>query len=81
MHVLKCYDIFENRECKVVVLEYCNFGSLADEILKKRSKHISESQAVRILKSIISALKVRKKGFRTCIRRLADSIRILRRGT
>lgn len=35
-NLIKCYDIYENKELKVLIMEYCNQGTLSDELKKIR---------------------------------------------
>jgi len=35
-YLLKCYDVFENEDLKVMVIEYCNGETLQAEIDKKK---------------------------------------------
>ena len=55
-HVIKCYDIVENNRYKIFVLEYCNRGTLHDELKKKKAYPVNDALA--ILKQIILGLSV-----------------------
>ena len=55
-HVVKCYDIVENKRYKIFVMEYCNRGSLQDELRKKKAYPVNDALA--ILKQIILGLSV-----------------------
>lgn len=55
-HVIKCYDIVENNKYKIFVLEYCNRGTLHDELKKKKAYPVNDALA--ILKQIILGLSV-----------------------
>ena len=35
IHILRLHDIYEDKDCKIVVSEYCNMGSLKAEIEKR----------------------------------------------
>ena len=35
IHILRLYDIYEDKDCKIVVSEYCNMGSVKAEIEKR----------------------------------------------
>lgn len=53
-NLIKCFDIYENKSLKIMVIEYCNGGTLQQEI---RNKHrIPEKQAILILKQIINGI-------------------------
>lgn len=34
-HVMKCYDVYENKDLKIMMIEYCNGGTLADMLGEK----------------------------------------------
>lgn len=34
-NLIKCYDVYENKSLKIMVIEYCNGGTLDDEIKSK----------------------------------------------
>lgn len=34
-HIMKCFDVYENKCMKIMMIEYCNGGTLYDIILKK----------------------------------------------
>lgn len=34
-HVMKLYDVYENKWLKIMVIEYCNGGTLSEEILRR----------------------------------------------
>jgi serine/threonine protein kinase len=36
-NVIKLYDVFENKKCKVLVLEYCSGGGLDSYITRRWS--------------------------------------------
>jgi serine/threonine protein kinase len=63
--VVKCYDIYENKSLKIMIIEFCNGGTLQDEI--ERKIRIPEKEAVLVLKQIINGIAVRKVIFRNCI--------------
>ncbi len=56
-HVIKCYNVKENERYKIFVLEYCNRGSLSDELKVKKAFPIIDALA--ILKQIIVGLAVK----------------------
>jgi hypothetical protein len=31
-HILKCYESFENSDIKLIIIEYCNEGTLKEKI-------------------------------------------------
>lgn len=64
-HLLKCLDIFENRDLKVLKMEYCQ-GKTLDTYLQKRKK-LPEREAVDILRQIISGISVSQSVSRNCI--------------
>lgn len=35
-NVLKCYEVYENKSLKIMVIEYCNDGTLESEIMSKK---------------------------------------------
>ena len=53
-HLIKFYDVYRNKELKVLVIEYCNGNTLQKEIDEKR--RIPEKEAVIITKHIINGL-------------------------
>lgn len=55
-HVVKCFDIIENQRYKILVLEFCNKGSLDDELKKKNALPVE--YALAILKQIILGIAV-----------------------
>ena len=50
-HVMKIYDVYENKSLKIMVIEYCSGGTLSDLIYRRG--RIPESEAIEILKQII----------------------------
>ena len=34
-HVMKCYDVYENKDLKIMMIEYCNGGTLSDMLTEK----------------------------------------------
>lgn len=48
---MKLYDVYENKWLKIMVIEYCNGGTLSQEITHRN--RIPEKEAVEILKQII----------------------------
>lgn len=34
-NVMKCYDVYENTDLKIMMIEYCNEGTLADMLAKR----------------------------------------------
>lgn len=55
-HVMKLFDVFENKWLKIMVVEYCNGDTLANQIMSR--KKIPESEAIEILKQIILGISV-----------------------
>ncbi len=55
-HVVECYDVKEDERYKIFILEYCNRGSLHDELKAKKAYPINDGLA--ILKQIIVGLAV-----------------------
>ena len=55
-YLLKCYDVYENEDLKVLIIEYCNGSTLQAEIDEKR--HIPEKEAWIIVKHIMNGLMV-----------------------
>ena len=55
--IIKLYASYTNEKCKVLIMEYCNGGTL--ENLIKRRGGLEESNAVTLLKEIILGLGVR----------------------
>lgn len=64
-HIVKCYDVYENRSLKIMVMEYCNGGDLQGEISSKGK--IPEKEAILILKQLINGIAVSIVIFRKCI--------------
>lgn len=58
IHVLTSYDIYEDRNSKIIVSEYCNLHSLAHEIAVRNNRGIEKLKAIAILKQIVSGLSV-----------------------
>jgi serine/threonine protein kinase len=75
IHILKVYDIYEDRSSKIVVSEFCNMGSLQDEIQKRKRMGTDELKATAILRQIVSALKVNLDPFRISIKIAAFCIK------
>jgi serine/threonine protein kinase len=55
-HLLKCYDIYQNKDLKILVMEYCSGKTLEAHLQKK--KKIPEREAVEILRQVISGIAV-----------------------
>lgn len=55
-HIVQCYKQYSTKRYVIFILEYCNNGSLFDEIQKR--KCIPEPEAKRILKQLIIAFAV-----------------------
>ena len=55
-NLVKCYDVYENEELKLMMLEYCNGGSLQDYI--DRKTRLSEKEAILIFKQILNGIAV-----------------------
>ena len=55
-NLLKCYDIYENKDLKILILELCE-GKTLYEYLQKKQK-LPEQEAVEILRQIISGIAV-----------------------
>lgn len=53
-HIINIYEVFENKEKMVIVMEYASKGDLYDYICEKQS--ISESQARHLFRQIVSAV-------------------------
>lgn len=34
-NVVRCYDVYENKALKIMIIEYCNGGTLQEEINQK----------------------------------------------
>ena len=64
-NVVKCYNVYENRSLKIMVLEFCNGGELQREIINKYK--IPEREAILILKQVINGIAVLFWLFRSCI--------------
>ena len=58
IHVSTSYEIYEDRNGKIVVSEYCNLRSLADEITMSKNKGIEKLKAIAIIKQIVNGLSV-----------------------
>lgn len=76
--MLQLFDIYEDKDCKIVVSEYCNMGSLRSEIDRREGKGTDELRAIAILKQIVTALRVRNKLSRMFIGTAISCIRISR---
>ena len=55
---MKCYDVYENEDLKIMMIEYCNGGTLTRQLLKSE-KVFTEKEAVDIIKQIIFGIAVR----------------------
>lgn len=66
-NILKCLDLLENEKYRVVVLEYCDGGSLYDLI--KRESKLPEEKAIGILAQILFGFAVKYRLLRLFIRR------------
>lgn len=66
-NLVKCYDVYENEELKLMMLEYCNGGSLQDYI--DRKGRITEKEAILIFKQILNGIAVNVDLVRNCIQR------------
>jgi len=54
-NIIRGYDVFENEENLMIVMEYCGGGELFDRIVKKKTYTEKEAQVV--LRQITSAIK------------------------
>lgn len=52
-NVLKCYEILQNKQVKILVLEYCSGKSLEEYC---KNKKLTEKEAVPILRQIMNGL-------------------------
>lgn len=55
-NLLKCYDIYENKDLKLLIMEYCSGETLEKYLGKKRK--LTEQQAVDILRQIMNGVAV-----------------------
>lgn len=55
-NVIRCFDVYENKSLKIMIIEFCNGGTLQSEIDVK--KRIPEKEAILILKQIINGIAV-----------------------
>ena len=53
-HLLKLYDVYSNKDLKVMIMEYCNGKTLQQEINEKVT--LEEAEAMMISKHIINGL-------------------------
>ena len=63
-NVLKCYEILQNKQVKILVLEYCSGKSLEEYC---KNKKLTEKEAVPILRQIMNGLAVIMILFRSYI--------------
>lgn len=56
-HVMKCYDVYENKDLKIMMIEYCNGGTLSDALAEKG--RIPENEAIDFIKQAIFGIAVR----------------------
>lgn len=63
-HVMKCYDVYENKWLKIMIIEYCNGGTLSEEIYKRG--RIPEAEAIEVLKQIMLGISVNRQLSRPC---------------
>ena len=76
--MLKLYDMYEDRNGKIVVSEYCNLGSLKREIKSRKSEFCNQMIAVAILKQVVNGLRVTKLSDRAFTGAASICIRISR---
>jgi serine/threonine-protein kinase ULK/ATG1 len=50
---MKLYDVYENKALKIMIIEYCNGGTLARELTRRK---LSEAEAIEIIKQLITGL-------------------------
>lgn len=48
---MKLYDVYQNKWLKIMVIEYCNMGTLSEEILRRN--RIPQKEAIEVIKQII----------------------------
>ncbi|CAD8140140.1 unnamed protein product [Paramecium pentaurelia] len=61
-NIMKLYDVFQTQNNTYIITEFCDSGDLNNYIKKKG--RIDESEAIRILKAVVSALnEMNKKGY------------------
>lgn len=56
-YLVKCFDVFKNEDLKIIVMEYCNRGTLTEYLSEK--KKLPEEEAISILKQILNGIKVK----------------------
>ena len=78
IHVLTSYEIYEDRNGKIVVSEYCNLRSLADEITMSKNKGIEKLKAIAIIKQIVNGLSVIRAIFSISINSVESFTKISR---
>ena len=64
-YVLKIFESYTNKICKVLVMEYCN-GATIEHYIKRKGR-FKEQDAIMVLKEIIFGLAVRILINRKCI--------------
>jgi serine/threonine protein kinase len=64
-NLLKCFEVMENDELKILILEYCSGKNLQEYIDEKKS--LPEEEAIGILKQIINGIAVNNFLFRNFI--------------
>lgn len=55
-HVMKLFDVYENKWLKIMVIQFCNGGTLSEEIISRN--RIPEKQAIEVVKQIIMGVAV-----------------------
>lgn len=63
-NLIKCFDIYENKDLKVLIMEYCE-GKTLEEYLQKKGK-LGEQEAVDILRQLLNGIAVRSSLRRNC---------------
>lgn len=55
-HIVKFYDSYENDQLKIIVMEFCDSGSLEDKI--DQGKMQSEEKILELLKQLMKGILV-----------------------
>ena len=55
-NIVQCYQVFQNQSLKIIVMEYCEGGTLQEYI--RLNGKIPEKEALKIFKQILNGVAV-----------------------
>ena len=65
-NLIKLLDVFENDDLKILIIEFCDGRTLADQLKQRSDRRFSEKEAVDIIRHIINGIAVFLRGVRNC---------------